>query len=104
MKNTGTKKYWLRGGLLGILFVVLYVVYYLFLSTENVLAFPEWMRIYLMTLEDLFRVKLLQRQDWWGERPNELGSNILFVTQFIVPIVLGVVFGLLYGKTKNRKK
>ena len=104
MKDTNNKKYWLRGGLIGVLFVLLYVVWSLFFSGENILAFPEWEKIYLITLQDLFGVKLLQEQVWWGERPNELGSNILIFTQFVFPIVFGAVLGLLYGKIKNRNK
>jgi len=102
------KKYWLRGGLIGLLVLVISLVVivvkdFVFLGYLDIsLTTPMWEQDFLGVIQNISGLKLLDNQIWWGITPTTLGKNIVYAAFILGPFIIGSLIGWLYGKTKNR--
>lgn len=102
------KKYWLRGGIVGIVIgiVISFPGFYQYMSSSNALCHviacpPAQHDIYffISNIKDTF-----QGKDTWGIGfgPIDLLFTLLYPGG-ILAILIGVFLGWIYGKIKNRK-
>ncbi len=95
------KRYWLRGGVIGLIAICLYV---LFIVLSG--SFAAGLMVYLPTLSLLNTLGLCSQS---GSMLSS-GSGICTPDLRIVPVILiefviiGIILGWIYGKMKNRRE
>ena len=104
------KRYWLRGGMIGLivgaLLIAIYLISYKFLNTEIlnyfvIIGLPGYFLTYLLGCK-FFNTS-------WGGVPvaplycDSLQAFVTIATALIAYIVFGILIGWLYGKIKNIK-
>ncbi len=107
MKNN--KRYWLIGGSIGLLVVILLFLISLLRDiivlgyVDINLSVPVYERVLLSFIENISGMHLLIKGTMFGTQATELGSNIMIFIQIFLPILFGSLAGYIYGKSKNRK-
>jgi hypothetical protein len=98
-------KYLLLGFIVGLLIDLVKFVYGLIgLSKNFSLSTDESTINFLSALEKITGGKYLQNNDWFGRQPNGIGHNILMFTEFILPVIICTLIGLIWGIIKARKE
>lgn len=80
------KKYWLRGGIIGIITIILAFVIFFVTGIEYSQIYKEI--LYILRLDKLVLISIIKH----------------FITGIIGFFVIGAVVGWFYGKTKNTTK
>ncbi len=98
-------KYLLLGFIVGLLIDLVTFVYGLIgLSNNFSLSTGESTINFLSALEKITGGKYLQNNDWFGRQPTGIGHNILMFTEFILPVIICTLIGLIWGIIKARKE
>jgi len=96
--------YWVRGGIIGVLLCIVFILL-IFTYQSTIKGSAGW----LTPLELFTFVSSLPLQEFvfWpllGHGDNIFEEELAIPTTIISWFIVGVVFGYLYGKFKNRKK
>lgn len=102
-----TRPLWLKGGIIGLLFVILtYVVAIISIIAggDISLCASEFKVSILSFTEKITGLNLVFHQGIICNslQPTRLGSNFLLYGQIILPILVGILIGLIISKIKSR--
>lgn len=99
------KKYWLRGGVVGFICLVVYLIYAMStLSSPFSLGTAIWVQTVLNFLETLFSVNLIDGRNMLGYTQTKLGFYVILFLITCVYVIGGCLIGWIYGKIRNRNR